>query len=98
MCVSVSWSPPTDKQQEIDVPTLKVEDTDAHKKKEVPGKKAPMSQITGVRQLKHTNSFTGVIPKFGVETKNDEEITKVRIMGQFRKKCFACNLNPVLFL
>ena len=70
-----------DKQQEIDVPTLKVEDTDArkHKDKNKAGKRAPLSQISGVRKLKHTNSFTGVVPKFGVETKKPEELAKVSV-------------------
>lgn len=62
-----------DKQQDIDIPSLKVEDSEAHKKRE---KKAPMSQITGVRKLKHTNSFTGVVPKYGVEANNEEELAK----------------------
>lgn len=63
-----------DKQQEIDIPSLKVEDSEAHKKRE---KRAPMSQITGVRKLKHTNSFTGVVPKYGVEVANEEELSMV---------------------
>ena len=60
------------------MPTLKVEDTETHhapKKKE--GKKAPMSQIVGVRKLKHTNSFTGVVPKYGVEPTDEAELTNV---------------------
>ena len=41
------------------------------------GKARPMTQITGVRKLKHTNSFTGQVPKFGVETPHKEELGKV---------------------
>ena len=77
----------TDKQQEIDMPVLKVDDVDAPaapeapeapiKVKEKDGKKALMSQISGVRKLKHTNSFTGVVPKWGVEAKNEEELGNV---------------------
>ncbi len=37
-----------------------------------------MSQISGVRKLKHTNSFAGMLPKFGVECANEEELSKVR--------------------
>ena len=72
-----------DKQQEIDVPDLKVEDTDAQSglhnvvQKNEKKKKSPMSQISGVRKLKHTNSFTGVIPKWGVETNNEEQLANV---------------------
>jgi cAMP-specific phosphodiesterase 4 len=66
------------------VPTLKVEDTDILVKKEFSEKKdgehAPLSQISGVRKLKHTNSFTGVVPKYGVESSNEEELTKVCIV------------------
>ena len=78
----------SDKQQEIDVPSLKVEDTDAHlgvpnakahneKKK----KQAPMSQISGVRKLKKTNSFTGTVPQWGipVDVKLEEQVEAVSI-------------------
>lgn len=65
----------SDKQQELDLPTLRVEDTEGHGKK---NKKTPMSQIVGVRKLKHTNSFTGVVPKYGVEATNEEDLSKVR--------------------
>ena len=72
-----------DKQQELDLPTLKVEDTDApnstgaapNKKKDK--KTTPMSQISGVRKLKHTNSFTGMLPRYGVECANEEDLNKV---------------------
>ena len=68
-----------DKQQELDVPTLKVEDTERPGIKETPSKEKnrPMCQISGVRKLKHTNSFTGVVPKYGVETPHKEELGKV---------------------
>ncbi len=73
----------TDKQQELDLPTLNVEDTDAlnnsqtanNKKKEK--KSTPMSQISGVRKLKHTNSFAGIVPKYGVECANEDQLAKV---------------------
>jgi len=70
-----------DKQQELDVPSFKIEDNEQqHKEKENvkhTGKARPMTQITGVRKLKHTNSFTGQVPKFGVETPHKEELGKV---------------------
>ncbi|XP_036365375.1 cAMP-specific 3',5'-cyclic phosphodiesterase 4C isoform X4 [Octopus sinensis] len=67
-----------DKQQELDVPTLKVEDTDRPGNKDIfqKDKNRPMCQISGVRKLKHTNSFTGVVPKHGVETPHREELGK----------------------
>ena len=43
-----------------------------------------MSQIVGVRKLKHTNSFTGVVPKFGVEPTNEGELTAVSTDGLHR--------------
>lgn len=71
----------SDKQQELDVPTLKVEDTEAQSTQPRRKEKAqPMSQITGLRKLKHTNSFTGtVLPTYGVEPTNSEELTTVSI-------------------
>ena len=42
-------------------------------------KKAPLSHISGVRKLKHTNSFTGTVAKYGVETSNEAELTSVSI-------------------
>lgn len=66
------------KQQELDVPTLKVEDTERPGIKDTSSKEKnrPMCQISGVRKLKHTNSFTGVVPKYGVETPHKEELGK----------------------
>ncbi|XP_049805023.1 cAMP-specific 3',5'-cyclic phosphodiesterase isoform X1 [Schistocerca nitens] len=69
-----------DKQQELDLPSLRVEDSEQRtaKKKERPrpGAGATMSQISGVkRPLCHTNSFTGEkLPKHGVETPYEEEL------------------------
>lgn len=37
----------------------------------------PMSQISGVRKLKHTSSFSGTLPKYGVTSPNDEELAQV---------------------
>ncbi|XP_046374224.1 cAMP-specific 3',5'-cyclic phosphodiesterase 4C-like isoform X4 [Haliotis rufescens] len=62
-----------DKQQEVDIPTLKV-DTVETVTKEIPDKNRPMSQIQGVRKLKHANSFTGIVPKHGVDTPHKEEL------------------------
>ncbi|XP_063361166.1 3',5'-cyclic-AMP phosphodiesterase isoform X6 [Cydia amplana] len=69
-----------DKQQEIDLPSLQVEEaSERTKKKEKPrpgGPATTMSQITGVkRTLTHTNSFTGErVPRYGVETPHEEEL------------------------
>jgi cAMP-specific phosphodiesterase 4 len=72
------WS--TDKQQEIDLPTLKVEDADTssqHTPKKREKKNAPMSEISGVRKLRHTNSFTGVVPRYGVDIPHEKELSNV---------------------
>lgn len=70
-----------DKQQELDLPSLQVEETSERgaKKKEKPrhgGPATTMSQISGVkRTLTHTNSFTGErVPRYGVETPHEEEL------------------------
>ncbi|XP_047526636.1 cAMP-specific 3',5'-cyclic phosphodiesterase-like isoform X2 [Vanessa atalanta] len=69
-----------DKQQELDLPSLQVDETtERTKKKEKPrhaGPGATMSQISGVkRALTHTNSFTGErVPRHGVETPHEEEL------------------------
>lgn len=68
-----------DKQQELDLPSLRIEDAEPRpsKKKERPRHgPASMSHISGVkRQLCHTNSFTGEkLPKHGVETPFEEEL------------------------
>ncbi|XP_052776417.1 cAMP-specific 3',5'-cyclic phosphodiesterase 4C-like isoform X5 [Mya arenaria] len=70
-----------DKQQELDVPNFKIEDNEPNVKekenqKEV-GKRRPMTQITGVRKLKHTNSLIGQVPKYGVETPHKDELGKL---------------------
>ncbi|XP_064624775.1 3',5'-cyclic-AMP phosphodiesterase 4C-like isoform X4 [Lineus longissimus] len=70
-----------DKQQEVDVPTLKVEDVTVNAEPTTtPNRKekkkiTPMSQISGIRKLKHGSSFSaGVVPKYGVETPHEAEL------------------------
>ncbi|XP_029675119.1 cAMP-specific 3',5'-cyclic phosphodiesterase, isoforms N/G isoform X4 [Formica exsecta] len=79
-----------DKQQELDLPSLRIEDavaatgsvvdTRAAKKKDrVQRGPAAMSHISGVkRPLTHTNSFTGErVPLHGVETPHEEDLGKL---------------------
>ncbi|XP_044727183.1 cAMP-specific 3',5'-cyclic phosphodiesterase isoform X4 [Chrysoperla carnea] len=73
-----------DKQQELDIPSLRIDDaSDARvttKKKERTPRHGTMSQIHGVnrRPLCHTNSFTGEkLPLYGVETPFEEDLGKV---------------------
>lgn len=77
-----------DKQQELDLPSLRVDEgvigdavtasRGTAKKKERGGRTTPMSHISGVkRPLTHTNSFTGEkLPKYGVETPYEDELGK----------------------
>lgn len=79
----------TDKQQELDLPSFRVDEgivgdavttgRGTTKKKERGGRSTPMSHISGVkRPLTHTNSFTGEkLPKYGVETPYEDELGKV---------------------
>ncbi|XP_066584434.1 3',5'-cyclic-AMP phosphodiesterase isoform X2 [Prorops nasuta] len=78
-----------DKQQELDLPSLRIEDAvaaagsvdvrAAKKKDRVQRGPAAMSHISGVkRPLTHTNSFTGErVPQHGVETPHEEELGKL---------------------
>ncbi|XP_074643588.1 3',5'-cyclic-AMP phosphodiesterase 4C-like isoform X4 [Tubulanus polymorphus] len=76
-----------DKQQEVDVPTLptvRVEDSiDDHGHTMKPPllrkeKKTPMSQISGIRKLHHTNSLAGsAVPKYGVDTLHEQELSEL---------------------
>lgn len=80
-----------DKQQELDLPSLRIEDAVAatanvdvravKKKDRVQRGPAAMSHISGVkRPLTHTNSFTGErVPLHGVETPHEEQLGKVRL-------------------
>ncbi|KAF3425378.1 hypothetical protein E2986_05938 [Frieseomelitta varia] len=77
-----------DKQQELDLPSLRIEDAvaaagsadarAAKKKDRAQRGPAAMSHISGVkRPLTHTNSFTGErVPLHGVETPHEEELGK----------------------
>lgn len=79
----------TDKQQELDLPSLRIEDAvaaagsvdvrAAKKKDRAQRGPAAMSHISGVkRPLTHTNSFTGErVPHHGVETAHEEDLGKV---------------------
>ncbi|XP_014602080.1 PREDICTED: cAMP-specific 3',5'-cyclic phosphodiesterase, isoform F isoform X6 [Polistes canadensis] len=78
-----------DKQQELDLPSLRIEDAvaaagsvdarAAKKKDRVQRGPASMSHISGVkRPLTHTNSFTGErVPPHGVETPYEEGLGKL---------------------
>ncbi|XP_023174081.1 cAMP-specific 3',5'-cyclic phosphodiesterase isoform X3 [Drosophila hydei] len=76
-----------DKQQEFDLPSLRVEENPDHSNLQTTSQQQPyprsrsprgppMSQISGVkRPLSHTNSFTGErLPTFGVETPRENEL------------------------
>lgn len=65
-----------DKQQELDLPSVKVDQVEQTIERPPPEKNRPMSQISGVRKLKHTNSFTGIVPKYGVETPHLDDLGK----------------------
>lgn len=74
-----------DKQQELDIPSLRVEDVEpravthsTHKKRERRSGTTTMSQISGVKKpLLHTNSFTGEkVPRYGVETPFESDLGK----------------------
>lgn len=79
----------SDKQQELDLPTFKVEDADAKSSVHVQNEAAsgskdksqPMSLISGVRKLQHGNSFSGSVPKYGVETPHREELALVSVIA-----------------
>ncbi|KAL9879865.1 phosphodiesterase dunce isoform 2-T2 [Glossina fuscipes fuscipes] len=68
-----------DKQQEFDLPSMRVEENVEHSAMPIPQQRSrsprgpPMSQISGVkRPLSHTNSFTGErLPTYGVETPHE---------------------------
>ncbi|XP_014469785.1 PREDICTED: cAMP-specific 3',5'-cyclic phosphodiesterase, isoform F isoform X5 [Dinoponera quadriceps] len=78
-----------DKQQELDLPSLRIEDAvaaagsadarAAKKKDRAQRGPAAMSHISGVkRPLTHTNSFTGErVPLHGVETPHEEQLGKL---------------------
>ncbi|KAM9331393.1 3',5'-cyclic-AMP phosphodiesterase 4C-like isoform 3-T3 [Gastrophryne carolinensis] len=58
-----------DKQHEVDIPSPTT--------KEKEKKKRPMSQISGVKKLTHSSSFTTCsIPRFGVQTDQEEFLAK----------------------
>ncbi|GFR61551.1 cAMP-specific 3',5'-cyclic phosphodiesterase [Elysia marginata] len=66
------------KQQELDLPTVKVDHVEHPvKERSVEGKSRPMCQISGLRKLRHANSFTGIVPAHGVDTPHKEDLTKV---------------------
>lgn len=79
---SIIWF--TDKQQELDIPSLRVDEgpeppKGAQRKERPRGTHSTMSQISGVNRkpLCHTNSFTGErLPTHGVETPYEDELGK----------------------
>lgn len=96
-----------DKQQELDLPSLRIEDAvaaagsadarAAKKKDRAQRGPAAMSHISGVkRPLTHTNSFTGErVPLHGVETPHEEQLGKVSFwpftFHQMSQRLAGCN-------
>lgn len=86
----------TDKQQELDLPSLRIEDAvastgsadarAAKKKDRLQKGPSSMSHIIGVKKpLTHTNSFTGErVPVHGVETPHEEQLGKVYFSLRFK--------------
>ncbi|XP_045474502.1 cAMP-specific 3',5'-cyclic phosphodiesterase isoform X2 [Harmonia axyridis] len=75
-----------DKQQELDIPSLRVDEqqetppSKGTARKDKPRGPNTMSQISGINRkpLHHTNSFTGErLPTYGVETPYEEDLGKV---------------------
>lgn len=63
---SVNHLPPADQQAEVELPKPPLEDDPR-----------PMAQITGLRRSSHTSLPTAAIPRFGVQTDQEEELAKV---------------------
>lgn len=61
-----------DKQHEVEIPSALTKD------KEKERRKRPMSQISGVRKLKHSSRLAAAgIPRFGVRTEHEALLAKV---------------------
>ncbi|CAH1242741.1 PDE4D [Branchiostoma lanceolatum] len=78
-----------DKQQEIDLPSPTEKESPEETKP--PGRtKGPLSHVSGLRKLRHANSFTGIVPRFGVEVSADreEELAKEMDMSKWGIDCF----------
>ncbi|KAI8510047.1 cAMP-specific 3',5'-cyclic phosphodiesterase 4A [Branchiostoma belcheri] len=78
-----------DKQQEIDLPSPTEKDSPEESKP--PGRtKGPLSHVSGLRKLRHANSFTGIVPRFGVEVSADreDELAKEMDMSKWGVDCF----------
>ncbi|XP_078575803.1 3',5'-cyclic-AMP phosphodiesterase 4C-like isoform X14 [Branchiostoma floridae x Branchiostoma japonicum] len=78
-----------DKQQEIDLPSPTEKDSPEENKP--PGRtKGPLSHVSGLRKLRHANSFTGIVPRFGVEVSADkeDELAKEMDMSKWGVDCF----------
>ncbi|XP_065571746.1 3',5'-cyclic-AMP phosphodiesterase, isoforms N/G-like isoform X3 [Artemia franciscana] len=68
-----------DKNQELDISSLRYEDDQTFVKKSVREASATMSQICGARKpLTHANSLTSdSVPKYGVETNHEKELHEI---------------------
>jgi len=66
-----------DKGTEIDLPLLRVEDTDASSST-LPANTIIMSQITGVKPLQtKTGESIGELPRFGVDVSEEDLLSEV---------------------
>uniref|UniRef100_A0A8C5U609 3',5'-cyclic-AMP phosphodiesterase n=1 Tax=Malurus cyaneus samueli TaxID=2593467 RepID=A0A8C5U609_9PASS len=74
ICASTPLTPTPchpDKQHEVEIPSALAKDKDKERRKR------PMSQISGVRKLKHSSSLARAgIPRFGVRTEHEALLAK----------------------
>jgi len=69
-----------DKQTEIDLPLLRIEDADAEKTSSSTGAKSTagiMSSISGVRRLQLGASTGGELPRYGVDIDDEPALEQV---------------------
>jgi len=67
----------TDKQTEIDLPLLTVEDADAEKTPPTSKSTGIMSSISGVRRLQLGASTGGELPRYGVDVDDESSLQQV---------------------
>jgi len=68
-----------DKQTEIDLPLLRIEDADAEKTTPTSKPAGIMSSISGVRRLQLGTSCGGELPRYGVDIDDESSLQQVRL-------------------
>ena len=85
----------TDKQTEIDLPLLRIEDADAEKTST--RQAGIMASISGVRRLQLGASSGGELPRYGIEVEDESSLAQVKQKARPKNDIFRSKYDYIMY-